>query len=726
MEYADILIDSTSISLDRLFLYKIPEGLKLAKGDLVLVPFGPRKVKGFVFCVHAGLPPGEEVDAAKIRPVSRLLQTGVLTDRQFQLVDFLKRKYLATSMEAIRLLLPGGLLQGKGHKIKRVLVASSAPFKSDNHAKRYAAIRQAVAKEPMTRAQAMALGFSGSSLNTMVKHGYLLLEEVVDERFSSKDYAASPAKQLNPGQAKALKTICQGDRRVWLLHGVTGSGKTEVFLHLVAQSLERGEDAVILVPEIALTPQMIERVKGRFGRAVTVYHSRLGEGERFDEWMRVKQGHVKIAIGARSALFLPFAKLKLVVVDEEHEMSYKSETNPKYLTREVAEFMMTQNQGKLVLASATPSLEAYGKARAGDYGLVELKDRAGGGKLPAIHVVDMRKELKAGNRHILSRALDGALEANLAQGRQAILFLNRRGLSGFVSCRACGYVYRCPHCAVSLTKHQGNRLVCHHCGYGSYQREACPECGSHLVKEFGIGTQEVERQIKLRFPKARVLRMDKDTTRGKHDFDRVYEAIRDEKADILIGTQMVAKGLDFPGVTLVGILAADLTLNLPDIRAYEKTFQLVSQVAGRAGRGDDLGQVYLQTYQPEAYPIVKAAQGDYEGFYELELASRRALAYPPVGQLFALVLSHQEEAKVIQASQAVAAQLKELIQGRNLSILGPSPCLLGRLKGWYRQQILIKGSLTDDLAGAIRKLAYQSIAGQGIRLSLDRQPASLM
>lgn len=734
MAYAEIILNLTSQSLDRPFLYLVPDDQTVQLGDLVLVPFGNgnRSVQGFVLQVTPEIPPNTPVEfISKIKPIKKVLSRAVFDQAGIALVEYLRREYLCGYLDALRLLIPKGELKGMTHKYRKILVPAMAPPDGARNGKTYQTIYDFINRElkngGVIKAEVAAAGFSASAVNTMLKHGYLTLEERIDLRYSTRDYEENQKKQLNEEQQVAVTAITTGDPGVYLLHGITGSGKTEVFLHLVSTMLKEGHDSAILVPEIALTPQMIDRVKGRFGSDISVYHSKLSEGEKYDEWMRVRAGRVKVAIGARSALFLPFGDLKLVVVDEEHEMSYKSETNPKYITRDTAEFMMRQRGGKVVLASATPSMEAYDRARRGDYQLVSLTRRAGAGQMPKVITVDMRKELRLGNRSILSGRLKAEMEQSLGRGRQIILFLNRRGMSGFVSCRACGYVYKCPNCSVSLTKHFGDRLTCHHCGHSEYQKKACPACGSGLIKEFGIGTEKAQEDVQKLFPKARILRMDRDTTGHKESYEDIYNTFRTMQADILIGTQMVAKGLDFHGVDLVGILAADLSLNMPDFRAYEKTFQLITQVSGRAGRGDDGGLVILQTYQPDAYPVTRAAKADYEGFFEQEMAVRSALAYPPKGKLLALVLSGTDEGDLIKNIQKIALQLNDLIKGyATISMMGPGPCLISKLKNWYRQQIILKGEIDQDLALKVKELVYNEARGKDLRVSIDVNPASMV
>lgn len=733
MAFADIILNSTTQNLDRPFLYEVPQGMKVAAGDLVLVPLGAkRKLQGFVMAVHDEIPGEVPRDKrSQIKPVSSVISGGLFDEQGIALVEFMRREYLSGHLDALRLLIPRGELKGVGHKYRTILLPGEEIPPDHRFYETWQPIQDFVRRSlkdgGVIRAEAVRAGFSQSSVNTMLRHGFLTAREQVDLRYSTAAYEEDTARILNEEQQAAYSAIMDGDPGTYLLHGITGSGKTEVFLHLVSRMLKAGHDSVILVPEIALTPQMIERVKRRFGSEITVYHSRLSDGERYDEWMRVRQGKVRIAIGARSALFLPFRDLKLVVVDEEHEFSYKSETNPKYVTRDVADFMMGLRGGKVVLASATPSMEAFDRARRGQYHLVSLTKRAGAGAMPRVVTVDMRKELRLGNRSILSGRLAMEMEKSLARRRQVILFLNRRGVSGFVSCRACGFVYKCPNCSVSLTKHQGGRLTCHHCGHSQYQKDVCPACGSSYIREFGIGTEKVEQEIRRQFPDARVLRMDRDTTGHKEAYEEIYRTFRKQEADILIGTQMVAKGLDFHGVDLVGILAADLSMNLPDFRAYEKTFQLITQVSGRAGRGDEGGLVVLQTYQPDTYPIILAARADYIGFFGQEMQVRQALGYPPCGHMLSLVLSGRDEDDLIKNIQNVAQGLREYTTGYDtITLMGPTPCLLSRIKGWYRQQLILKGAISDEVARKVKELAYDAVRGKDIRVSIDTHPVNLV
>jgi primosomal protein N' (replication factor Y) len=510
---------------------------------------------------------------------------------------------------------------------------------------------------------------------------------------------------------------------------VTGSGKTEIYLQAIARSLESGKQAIVLVPEISLTPQMISRFKTRFGPSVAVLHSRLSDGERYDEWRRIQSGGANVVVGARSAIFAPFARLGLVIIDEEHEGTYKQEEVPRYHAREVAEERCRLEGALLILGSATPSLETFQRAISGQVRLSTLKERVDGNPLPPVELIDMRQELAMENRSIFSRRLQEELTEAARSGEGAILFLNRRGFSTFVLCRECGYVVKCPSCEVSMAHHiELGGLCCHYCGYSIPLPRTCPKCQSRYIRGFGAGTERVEEELKKLFPHLRALRMDIDTTRRKGSHAAILEAFARGEADVLIGTQMIAKGLDIERVTLVGVISADTSLNLPDFRSAERTFQLVTQVAGRAGRGSKPGRVLVQTYTPEHYSIQAARDHDYWRFFETEIQFREALNYPPFTSLIHLVISGAQEAEVEQVARDVGEALRSA--GIPGEVLGPSPAPLPRLKGRYRHHLVLKGSTLEPL---VRSLKTWLAARWGnrrrsldIRLSVDVNPMSIL
>ena len=523
----------------------------------------------------------------------------------------------------------------------------------------------------------------------------------------------------------------------FLIHGITGSGKTEIYLQLVEEMLSKNKDSIILVPEISLTPQTIDRFVGRFGDEVAVLHSRLSQGERFDQWRSIKEGRVKIVVGARSAIFAPFNNLGLIVIDEEHENTYKSSQNPKYTTVEVALKRCELENSMLVMGTATPSIETYYKSIEGEYKLLELKERASKNDLPEVILVDMRDELQQGNKSIFSFKLYNELKRNLENKKQSILFLNRRGFSTFISCRSCGYVAKCSNCDISMTYHKNiNKLRCHYCGVTESPPIVCPVCNSKYIKYFGLGTEKVEDLTKELFPYANIVRMDSDTTTLKGSFEDILEDMKNNKIDILIGTQMISKGLDFPNVTLVGIIAADTTLNLPDFRSPEKAFQLITQVAGRSGRGDTLGKVILQTYNPDHYSIMYSKKQDYKGFYETEISLRKEFLYPPYINLISILIYGENIYEVKDMSLSIYDIIKNYmkdIYGDRLNnyLIGPNPAPIEKIKNNYRWQILIK--VEDEQMERLKTLVNRvcilneyNLNTEGIKYSIDINPNTIL
>ena len=561
-----------------------------------------------------------------------------------------------------------------------------------------------------------------------MEHGLIKSEEEIVFRYNTREYNKDVQKNLTVEQSMAIKEIEESEENLILLKGVTGSGKTEVYMRIVEKTLEEGKSAIVLVPEIALTPQMIERFKGRFGSNVALFHSKLSDGERFDEWYRVKEGKASLIIGARSAIFLPAKNLGLIIIDEEHENTYKSDQNPKYQTKEVAEYIAKLKGCKVILGSATPTIESYYRAISGEMKLVELNHRVDNKPMPKMMLVDMREELRSGNKSLFSRRLYASMKEKLEKGEQIILFLNRRGFSTFVSCRSCGYVFHCEDCDISMTYHKNGFLVCHYCGKTKKQPNLCPKCGSKYVKFFGAGTERVEEEVRRYFKNARILRMDVDTTRAKDSHEKIYNAFKAREADILIGTQMVSKGLDFPNVTLVGILAADMSLNLPDYRAAERSFQIITQVAGRAGRGDKEGEVIVQTYTPEHYSLQYAKKYDYENFYEKEFTIRAMMGYPPFGRILLINGSGKNEDELRKQMIYLGEKVKEKAEEfGGLEVLGPTPCIIYRIKENYRWQIIIKGEFSSKFSKSIKDILYDKANNvyNDIRVSMDINPNSL-
>lgn len=729
MKVAGVIINHEALATDRIYTYEIPEEMELKIGQRVRVPFGlgNRKLDGFV--VSLGQSEELAYDKSKMKRVFSCDSDVYFNEKDLIIMEEIRKNYMASYLDVIKLMIPRGILQGMKHKMSENLYVLS-PLGPKHSKSPYKEIYSEVEKNPgkYIKADLVRQGFSLSSVNTLIKHGYLAVLSEKDFRYNVEEYENYDKKNLNEEQMIAVDTIDK-EEGVYLLHGITGSGKTEVFLELIRRSLLRGEDTIVLLPEISLTPQMIERFKGRFGKDITIFHSRLSDGERYDEWHRVMTGKVKIAIGARSALFLPFRNLKMVIVDEEHETTYKSEMSPKYNAKEVAQLMMEKNGGRLILASATPSVESYHEATQGKINLVTLTKRATEGTLPDMEVVDMREELLSGNRSIFSRVLMEKMEKVLERKEQMILFLNRRGFSTFVSCRSCGFVFKCSNCDISMTYHKDNSLVCHQCGARKYLPKTCPSCQSKYIKQFGTGTEKVEEAIRKLFPKAKVMRMDRDTTKQKSAYETMYQNFKNNDCDILIGTQMISKGLDFKDVTLVGILAADLSLNLPDFRSSEKTFQLITQVAGRAGRGDKKGEVIIQTYSPEHFAVEHAKIHDYEGFYKKEILMREALKNPPFTKIFHMVFSSEDEKLLQEKVTDIGERLRIYLKNYdNIILLGPSPCMISKIKNNYRWQIMLKGNFTPDIQEKIKTFIQDEMKSvyKIIKVSLDINPNSMM
>jgi primosomal protein N' (replication factor Y) len=545
----------------------------------------------------------------------------------------------------------------------------------------------------------------------------------------NKSYSKYEQKVLNFEQKNVYDQILKNEINRFLIHGVTGSGKTEIYMQLVSYMININRDSIILVPEISLTPQMIERFKGRFGKDVAIFHSRLSVGEKFDEWLKVKEGKVKVAIGARSAIFLPFKNLGLIVIDEEHEASYKSESNPKYDARDIAVFKSKISNCKVVLGSATPAIDTYYKTEKNEIMLLNLSNRAVSFDMPEINVVDMREELLAGNKSMFSRDLFIKMKQSIMDGDQILLFLNRRGFSSFVSCRKCGYVFKCKNCDVSLTYHASKNIMqCHYCGSVSNVPKVCSKCGSKYVKYFGVGTEQVEREVKKYFSSTTTLRMDFDTTRQKNSYERIYDEFKHGKAQVLIGTQMIAKGLDFPNVTLVGVLAADLTLNMPDYKSQERTYQLLTQVSGRAGRGQKKGRVVIQTYSPDNYSIECSVKNDYKNFYKKELELREVMDYPPFSKLFNANFSSKNESLLIKKVNEIGDLIKFYTRDKELTVLGPCPCGISKIKEMYRWQIIVKGNFNEDCAIDIKNMIYKFLDNvyEDIKVSIDINPNNIL
>ncbi|MBU3074039.1 primosomal protein N' [Clostridium estertheticum] len=731
-QYAGVVVNNDSVQVDKIFTYKIPTSLLgvLQLGFRVKVPFGRgnRTLDAFVLELY------EQCDSAiNIKEIANICdEMPLLKITDIELVKIMKKKYLCTYLECIKVIIPRGITKGIKKKTSLLLTIGKqieGKFLNEPYKNIYDLIelnKMKYNKNEFSKNFKLSL----SSINTMIKHGFLISQEVTINRYNQKHYAKYEEKILNEKQRQSVDFIMNSKKNKFLIHGVTGSGKTEIYMKLVSYMLKENKQSIILIPEISLTPQMVERFKGRFGPEIAVFHSRLSDGERFDEWMRVKLGNAQIAIGARSAIFLPFENLGLIVIDEEHEASYKSDSDPKFDAREIAYMKCELENCKLILGSATPSVESYYRSTINELSLITINERADGAAMPKVEIVDMREELMNNNRSIFSRSLHEGITQCLSKNEQVILFLNRRGFSTFVSCRKCGYVFKCKKCDISLTYHNaGEYLTCHYCGEKEKISKVCPSCGSSYVKYFGVGTEKIEQEINRIFPSARTLRMDFDTTRKKNSYEYIYNTFKNKGADILIGTQMVAKGLDFKDVTLVGVIAADLSLNLPDYRAFERTFQLLTQVSGRSGRGSKEGKVVIQTYSADELTIKYAASNDYDSFYKNEIMMREAMDYPPFASILVITMSSENENMLIKNIQNVGEDLKYKIKDNNkIILLGPCTCGVSKIKNFYRWQIIIKGDINETIALEIKNSVYELVKSvySSIRVSIDINPSNMI
>ena len=739
--YANVIVDISLDKLDKTFQYRIPEEIQdlIQPGVQVDIPFGNRTLTGYVIEVTDDA----EFDVAKTKELIGVHKGSVPIESQLiALAGWMRKNYGSTMNQALKTVLP---IKKQTKQVEHRSVTLGIPkgeavqklalFEAKHYTAKARLLRELIEEERIDYALVtQKLNVSAATIRGMSEQGIVVIETTTSyrnpvEHLAQKEYRL----KLNEEQQRVVDTVThdwdEGRRQTYLLKGVTGSGKTEVYMELIAHVLAEGRQVIVLIPEIALTYQTVMRFYNRFGDRVSIMNSRLSQGERYDQFERAKSGDIDIMIGPRSALFTPFERLGLIIIDEEHETSYKSENAPRYHAREVAIERARMNQASVVLGSATPSVESYYQAKNGNYKLLELNKRVKDQKLPECEVVDLREELKEGNRSILSTRLQELMEERLEKGEQTMLFLNRRGVSGFISCRACGYVVKCPHCDVSLSQHAGGRMVCHYCGYEEPQPKVCPSCGSKYLGGFKAGTQKIEELVKKRFPKASVLRMDYDTTRTKDSYEKILQAFANREADILIGTQMIVKGHDFANVTLVGVLAADMSLKVADFHASERTFQLLTQAVGRAGRGEKPGQAIIQTYDPEHFAIQTAKVQDYEAFYEQEIAYRGMLSYPPVSNLLVVHVMGGQEPLVARTANLIAEKLKSAItkSGRRVLVVGPADASVAKVNDVYRKMVYMKAADYKTLVAlkdALEQFGKKTNAFSKVTIQFDFNPAS--
>ena len=724
--YAKVIVDIAHAAVDRAFTYRIPDGLDVRPGQHVLLPFGQgdHVKEGFVLSVSKE---SDLDDGVAVKDILTCAEPyTVLLPEQLALAEWMQEAYHCLLVDALRLMIPSQLRGSRIHEKRERIVAladTCAPFSSKSGIQADVVNLLQKTGQPMSVRDIKAfLPGSGPAITSLLKKHVLTENSFTVFRRPEYRSEINEAPVLTYEQAAALEEIdALPAGQTALLYGVTGSGKTEVYLRCIEECLRQDKGAIVLVPEIALTPQTVGRFSSRFGDRIAVLHSRLSAGERFDEWRRIRLGKAPIVIGARSAVFAPVDNLGLIIIDEEHETSYQSEITPRYHALDIARRRMKTSGGKLLLGSATPSLLSYYRALNGSYRLIELRHRVGGRPLPSVSIADMRGEFLNGNNSIFSSMLISRLGECLKHGHQAMLFLNRRGYSTFVSCRACGYVLTCDNCDIAMTYHKSQNAVrCHYCGSRKPLPSICPNCGKPFIKYFGVGTEQVEEQIQKWFPGTRTVRMDADTVSRRDAYEQILSSFGKGDAEILIGTQMIAKGHDFPNVTLVGVVAADTTLNFPDYRSAERTFQLLTQVSGRAGRDKDPGQVVMQTYVPD-HPVLQFAKvQDYPSFYQYEIAQRKKCLYPPFSLFIRLLLSSEEEKVLIERgkeyAKALEAELKTALgaEGKDdLLLLLASPAPIARIAGMNRYQILVKLLRTKRLPQALHAVYGFETAHRG-------------
>lgn len=800
---AQVIVDVAAKSVDRTFDYIVPEDLLdvIQPGVRVLVPFGPRKIQGYVMQLVSD--DETDIEINRLKPIYEVKDIQPeLTEELVKLSEWYSHYFVAKRISMLEAMLPSAM-KAKYTKVFELVEPDRLPEQllrrfnregiylyktaqsNEDVAELLYYMKQGAVREVTQLSQHTSkkkqravrvvepemgdsvlldlekrpkqydvlaflldeqhrdvplrelkdMNFSTSAINTLERNGIIEKYDVVVERdpYEGRIFEQEQKRQLTDEQQVAFDQINEAaeDQRAetFLLHGVTGSGKTEVYLQIIDRVLERGQEAMMLVPEIALTPQMVQRFKRRFGDEVAVLHSGLSHGERYDEWQKIRDGRARVSVGARSSVFAPFKNLGVIIIDEEHEATYKQEDYPRYHAKEIAEWRSQYHQCPLVLGSATPSLESYARASKNVYTLLSMPTRVNQQPLPDIRIRDMREELANGNRSIFSEDLAQAIETRLDKQEQVVLFLNRRGYASFMLCRDCGHVPQCPNCDISMTYHKTtDELKCHYCGYHEPAPFQCPSCGSEHIRQMGTGTQRVEELIQERFPSARIIRMDVDTTSKKGSHEKLLKDFGDGKGDILLGTQMIAKGLDFPNITLVGVLNADTMLNLPDFRSSERTYQILTQVAGRAGRHKKKGEVIIQTYNPDHYAIEDVQANDYLAFYDKEMRFRQLAKYPPYFYLINFTITHEKMKVALQAATHVHQILLQHLTERAF-ILGPAPAALSRINNEFRFQILLKYKSEPGLIDALRYLDdyyHERYEQEKLALRIDIGPYMMM
>ena len=705
--FAEVIIDQDAKALDKVFEYIIPEGLDLKVGMRVYVPFGSRVLQGFVVCIK----PNCEYDESKLKKInSKIEDFSAIKTEMLEIMKFMAKKNHLKLASILRLFLPAEMREGKVKELFETIytINENVEINLSKSAKNQQALIDYLKENKSESSSILAQNFGYSTIKSLFEKKYIKKEERQIKRSPFVLAENFKKVELNYNQKKALEQICEN--KTYLLHGVTGSGKTEVYMNLIERALQNGKNAIMLVPEISLTPQIMSNFKNRFGEQVALLHSGLSAGERFDEWKRLFSGEARIAIGARSAIFAPIENLGVIIIDEEHEQSYISESNPRYDTHDVANFRAKYNNCPLVLGSATPSIESYEKAKNGEYELVEMPVRANGRELPKIQIVDMMNEIRTGNSGIFSNQLVAELANVVNNKKQAMLFINRRGYSSFMRCRECGYIAKCTDCDVSLVYHrEDNRLKCHYCGKQYKVLERCPNCKSENIKYGAVGTEQIVSKVKELFPDVKVLRMDNDTTSTKNAHQKILNDFKNSLPAILVGTQMIAKGHDFENVVLVGIVDADQSLYHSDYRSTERTFQLITQVAGRAGRSENEGKVILQTYSPRHYVYKFASNYDYKGFFRKEENIRQTAQFPPFTRILRILFSDHDENYVRELLKMCYTEIEGLKSkyGNDMIYLDAMKSPIKRIQDKYRYQIMMRFNL--DKADQIENDVFEIV-----------------
>ena len=742
---AEIIINRTAKRLNRTFDYNIPKELEelIMIGSNVLVPFGKSGslADGYVIGI-------KENTSYEVKDIAQIKHN--LSKKQIELAKWMAKKYFCNISDCIKQMLTPGTKSKDESKNIQDKTINTVYLKKDEDEIQFDIDINKIKSEKQKKILQFIKNNQGATISeiemftggtraivkTLEKNGYIEIVEQKVERnpLASKKIERNQKLILTEEQQKAFDAILaklnSNEYEEFLLYGVTGSGKTEVYLQLIEETFKKEKTSIVLVPEISLTPQMIDRFISRFGKeTIAVLHSKLSIGERYDEWNRIKQGKAKIIIGARSAIFAPTDNIGIIIIDEEHDSSYKSESVPKYDAKQIAQKLAKEYKCPLVLGSATPDINTYYKSTCGKINLLELTRRANNSELPKVEIVDLKMELANGNKSMLSTKLYDLIKENLTNKKQTILFLNRRGFSTFIMCRECGYTLKCKNCNISLTYHKTeNKLKCHYCGYEENLAKICPNCGSTKIRYFGTGTQKLEQEVNRLFPNASTIRMDIDTVTKKNSHEQILNTFKNNNIDILIGTQMVVKGHHFPNVTLVGVIAADSSLNIDDYRANERTFQILTQVAGRAGREKDKGRVIIQTYTPDNFSILCAQEQNYLKFYETEVALRKQLNYPPFCDIILIAFNSMSEEEIKLVSSKVYEYLKIKLDDQKFQVLKPMPSPIDKIQNKYRWRIIIKGNVTEEANNVLNTCLknFYELNYKNTRITIDVNPNNMI